>query len=145
MLGIIFIAAVPSPPPEVDTGVPISSPTPVLTYQDSEYANWAANTFSSITLDANLLANVEDIKAYSGILYDDAKKALDEIDQFDVSPALKPSKDEFKLALQDFKQSGYYGKKGARNKDVDDIETSADYAESAVRHAERTADLLPKE
>mgnify|MGYP001145942510 CR=1 FL=1 len=29
VLGIILIAAVPSPPPEVDTGVPISTPTPV--------------------------------------------------------------------------------------------------------------------
>jgi hypothetical protein len=96
---------VPSPPPEVDTGVPISTPTPVLTYQDSEYAEWIIDTVYSISLDVNLLANAADrldfegVETYSGMLYDDAKKALYEIDQYDVSPALKPSKDEFKLAL----------------------------------------------
>lgn len=67
------------------------------------------------------------------------------IDQFDVSSALKPSKDEFKLGLQDFKQAGYYGEKGARNYDADDLETSTDYMERAARHMERAADLLPKE
>jgi len=158
VLGIIFIAAIPSPSPEVDTGVPISpptpaavtpTPTPVLTYQDSEYSDWCIDTTYSISLDLDLCQSAaerldfEGVELYSGMLYDDAKKALDEIDQFDVSYALKPSKDEFKLALQDLKQAGYYGEKGARNYDADDLETSGDYLERAARHLERAADLLP--
>lgn len=169
VLGIIFIAAVPSPPP-ADTEVPISTPppiavtpavtqtprptptpTPVLTYQDSEYKKWAIESIYSITLDLNLTTNAaerldfEGVETYSGMLYEDAKKALNEIDQFGVSPTLRPSKDEFKLALQDFKQAGYYGEKGARNYDVDDIETATEYIESATKHTERSTDLLPKE
>ena len=169
VLGIIFIAAVPSPPP-ADTEVPISTPPPiavtpavtqtprptptptqVLTYQDSEYKKWAIESIYSITLDLNLMTNAaerldfEGVETYSGMLYEDAKKALNEIDQFGVSPTLRPSKDEFKLALQDFKQAGYYGEKGARNYDVDDIETATKYMESATKHTERSTDLLPKE
>ena len=169
VLGIIFIAAVPSPPP-ADTEVPISTPPPiavtpavtqtprptptptqVLTYQDSEYKKWAIESIYSITLDLNLMTNAaerldfEGVETYSGMLYEDAKKALNEIDQFGVSPTLRPSKDEFKLALQDFKQAGYYGEKGARNYDVDDIETATKYIESATKHTERSTDLLPKE
>ena len=169
VLGIIFIAAVPSPPP-ADTEVPISTPPPiavtpavtqtprptptptqVLTYQDSEYKKWAIESIYSITLDLNLMTNAaerldfEGVETYSGMLYEDAKKALNEIDQFGVSPTLRPSKDEFKLALQDFKQAGYYGEKGARNYDVDDIETATKYIESATKHTERSTGLLPKE
>ena len=157
VLGIIIIAAMPSPSPDVDTGVPLSPPTPsavmptptsVLTYQDSEYTDWTISTLPSISLDLNLMTSAaerfdfEGVEMYSGMLYDDAKKALDEIDQFDVSSALKPSKDEFKLALQDFKQAGYYGEKGARNYDTDDIETSTNYLERAARHSFRAGDLL---
>ena len=171
VLGIIIIAAMSSPSPEVDTGVPISpptpaavtpavtqtprptpivtpAPTPVLTYQDSEYSDWVIDTSYSITLDLNLMTSAaersdfEGFETYSGMLYDDAKKALDEIDQFDVTPALKPSKDEVKLALQDYKQAGYYGEKGARNYDTNDIETSTDYLERGARHFFRADDLL---
>lgn len=157
VLGIIIIAAMPSPSPDVDTGVPLSPPTPsavmptptsVLTYQDSEYRDWVISTLPSISLDLDLITSAaerfdfEGVERYSGMLYDDAKKALDEIDQFDVSSALKPSKDEFKLALQDYKQAGYYGEKGARNYDTDDIETSTNYLERAARHSFRAGDLL---
>lgn len=85
----------------------------------------------------------EGVEVYSGMLYDDAKKALNEIDQFFVSPTLKPSKDEFKLALQNYKQAGYYGENGARNYDVDDMETSTDYLETAAIHSFRASDVLP--
>ena len=138
----------PAPPPKTVVATP--KPTLVLTYQDSEYADWVIDTSYSIALDLGLMTSAaerlefEGVERYSGMLYDDAKKALDEIDQFDVSSAVKPSKDEFKLALQYFKQAGSYGEKGARNYDTVDMETCADYMGRAARHSERAADLLPK-
>jgi len=136
-------AVTPRPTPIVTP-----TPTPVLTYQDSEYIYWCIDTADSISLDLYLTssaaegADFEGVELYSGMLYDDAKKALDEIDQFDVSSALKPSKDEFTLALQCFKQAGYYGEKGARNYDVEDIEIATDYIKKAHRHLDRANDLL---
>ena len=126
------------------------SPVSVST-QDFEYAQWGSDTLHTVGLDMELAANAaerfdfEGVETYSGMLYDDAKKALYEIDQYDVSPALKPSKDEFRLALQDLKQAGYYGERGARNYDADDLETSGDYLESAAKHLNRAAALMPKE
>ena len=131
------------------TPTPTPTPTPILTYQDSEFREWASETVHSIKLDLELMTNAEkrlvfeDVGTYSRILYDDAEKALNEIDQFGVSPTLKPSKDEFKLALQDFKLTGYYREKWERNYDSDDLETSFEYWESAVKHLKRFSDLLP--
>jgi hypothetical protein len=76
----------------VEKETPVSTPpTPVLTYQDSEYTDWAIDTASSISLDLDLMSSAaemfdfEGVERYSGMLYGAAKKALDEIDQFDVS------------------------------------------------------------
>ena len=130
----------------------MATPTPtfVLTYQDSEYADWSIDTNRRISTDLKLLTRAtnrldfESVGVYSGMLYDDAKKALDEIDQFYVSPAFTQSKNEFKLALQDFTQAGYYGEMGGRNHDTADIYTCSDYMGSAGRHLLRATDLIPE-
>jgi len=133
---------------------PEATPTPTLTptsYNDSKYFEWAMDTTENILSDITLLANAgksgdfEGVEMYSRMLYDDAKKALDEIDQFDVSPKMQPSKREFKLALQDFKQGGYYGEKGARNYDADEVNTASEYVLSGTTHLERSIDLWPEE
>jgi len=127
------------------------TPTPVITYQDSEYAGWIIDTAERIISDQNQMASAaesaerfdcEGVEVYSRMLYDDAKKALNEIDQFFISPRLKPSKDEFKLALQNYKQAGYYGEKGARNHDANDLKTSIDYLVTADIHF-REVIMLP--
>ena len=128
---------------------PRPTPRPVLTYQDSEYKEWAMGTAYIIKLDMELVTNAvtsSDFKGaeiYAGILYDDAKEALNEIDQFFVSPTLKPSKDEFKLALQNYKQVGYYQERGSRNDDVDDMLTAIQYIEWAIKHTKRATALIP--
>ena len=138
------ISATPAPPPKTVVATP--TPTLVLTYQDSEYIEWLVETRSTIQSNYDLIKNAlnrrdpESIEIYSGMLYDDAKKALSEIDQIGVSPALKPSKDEFKLALQDYKQVGYYGARGATN--VDDVETTIEYVDRAYEHLKRADDIL---
>jgi hypothetical protein len=140
----------PTPTPAPKAVVATPTPTHVLTYQDSKYADWSMDTNNRISTDLDLLKRAanrfdfESIGVYSEMLYDDAKKGLDEIDQFYVSPAFTQSKNEFKLSLQDFKQAGYYGEMGGRNHDTADISTCADYMESAGRHLLRATDLIPE-
>jgi len=91
--------------------------------QDSEFWGWVSETIEQLQLHTTLLTEAEGrydfaaIERYAGMLYDDANKALSEIDRFSVSPELQPAKDEFKLALQDLKQEAYYTERGARNID----------------------------
>jgi hypothetical protein len=69
-------------------------------------------------------------------LYDDAKKALDEIDQFSVSPELQPCKDEYKLALQDLMAFAYFAGLGVRTNDPDDMKIADECFESSGEHFE---------
>ena len=123
-------------------------PGPVST-QDVEYLRWDLNTWDLESAHLELLRNAAlrldfgDMELYVGMLYDDANKALDEIDQFSVSPWLQPSKDEFKLSQQDLRRAGYYIERGARNIDVDDIKTAVEYFERFTKHLERSNALLP--
>ena len=142
ILALIATGCVDDGTPNV-TPSPKSTPTPVIAYQDSEYAGWIIDTAERIISDQNLIASAaesaerfdcEGVEVYSGMLYDDANKALNEIDQFFISQRLKTSKDEFKLALQNYKQAGYYGEKGARNHDANDLKTSIDYLVTADIH-----------
>lgn len=134
--------------PEVYGSAPTSAPT-YQEYQDSEYLSWATDTLELMISDMSLIAysyddlDAKGVEIYSEMLCTDANKALNEIDQFDVSPALKPSKNEFELALRDFKQAGYYGALGARNYDVSDTDTSSDYLESGIKHSHKATNLLP--
>ena len=124
------------------------SPTSVST-QDLEYIEWAMETLENT--DTKLLAKAMErgdyagMERYAGMLYDAAKKALNEIDQFSVSPEFQPSKDEYTLALQDLKQAAYYTERWARNNDVDDIETATEYFKRYSKHLDRFTALLPKE
>jgi len=82
--------------------------------QDLEYLDWVSETsaleYSHLTSldEARERLDLADMERYAGMVYGDAKKALNEIDQFSVSPKLQPYKDEFKLAQQDLKQAAYY-------------------------------------
>jgi len=129
---------------------PLLPPASVPT-QDSEYVEWAVKERFQLYDPVMLLAEAcksmdfAGMEIYAGTLYDDTEKALNEIDQFSVSSKLQPSKDEFKLALQDIKQMAYYIERGARNINLDDIETAAAYTESGIKHLNRSTALLPKE
>ena len=115
-------------------------PTPASEYQDSEYKDWLTqvsfnlytdlDTISSATNQGNLI----NMKTYYGLLNEDATKALSEIDQFNVSPTMQPAQAEFKLALQDLKQAGTYGKAGTENLDADTMRICGDYMDSASEH-----------
>ena len=117
--------------------------------QDDDYMIWASNTARSETTDLNLWQKAassldfDGMELYAEMLYDDADKALVEIDQFSVSSKLQPSKDEFKLAQEDLTLAAYYAEEGAKNVNFDDIETAGRYFESSAYHLRRAKALLP--
>ena len=121
-----------------------------LSMQDLKFLKWVSEISTSErshlmpSTEAMRRADFADAERHEGMLYDDANKALNEVDQFSVSPKVQPSKDEFKLAQQDLKQVGYYAKTGTRKEDPDDIGTAIEYGESCINHLFRSHDLLPK-
>jgi len=129
-------------------------PPASVSTQDSEFLGWASETLEQ--LDVTLLIEAEErydsaaVYRYSGMLYNDAYKALSEIDQFSVSPKLQPSKDEFKLMLQDLKYAMYYTERGARNTlfkgvvDPYNIKTGTEYLQSYNKHLKRVNALLKR-
>jgi len=118
------------------------------TEEDVEYLEWQLETLDSVIIYSDLMLSEEydlDVmELWAGKGYDFCKKALIEIDQFDVSSEMEPSKREFKLYLQDRKQAFYYYERGAKYLDVDDIDTGVSYSESAVEHLTKSTDLLPE-
>ena len=93
-------------------------PSAPVSTQGLEYGEWVVETLSLeyghtlLLSEASERKDLASVERYAGMLYDDAERALNEIDQFSVSPKLQPSKDEFKLMLQDLKEAGYYYERG---------------------------------
>ena len=120
-----------------------------LTSEDQQFASWASRTSKTLSADCGSIGRAAerfdlDSLAMSGKwLYDDANKALSEIDRYHVSSVLKPVKSEFKLGLEDCKRAGYYYNRGARNINADDLEKANNYAKSATRHIKKATALLP--
>ena len=116
------------------------APTTAPMYQDSEYKDWLTQVSFNLYTDLDTISSATDqgnrinMKTYFGLLNEDAAKALKEIDQFDVSPAMQLSQTEFKFALQDLKQAGTYGEDGTKNRDADTMNICGDYLISANEH-----------
>lgn len=123
-----------------------SADTP--TEEDFEFMEWVINTIESFDLYSELSRSAledkdyEALEVWEGLQYFQLKDALNEIDQFDVSAEIQPLKDEFKLYLQDKKQSSYYLRRYAKYRDIDDFDACISYQESANEHLGRFTYLL---
>ena len=118
------------------------------TEEDFEFMEWVINTIESFGLYSELSQSAledkdyEALEVWAGLQHNQFKNALNEIDQFDVSAEIQPIKDEFKLYLQDNKQSLYYLHRYAKYRDGDDIDASNSYKKSAIEHLGRFTYLL---
>ena len=119
--------------------------------QNSDFIEWTEDTAKTQTGYLHFLSlalslfDLDSIEFWFGEIHRDATERLVEIDQFDVSPAMQPAKNEFKLMLQDLKQGAYYGERGAKNLDADDIDTGSAYIKSATEHLENFQNLIPED
>ncbi len=124
--------------PAPTTISPTTPAPPTPPYQDEKYLSWTTGTSFNLTEILESIAesaNAEDWEALERNcknLYDLAMKALDEEKQFKVSPELRSAKREFVKILNACRWAGYYGERGARNQDLDDIEKTIEYLETAL-------------
>ena len=124
------------------------APTTASVYQDSEYVDWLTQVSFNLYTDLDMISsatnqgNLINMKTYYGLLNEDSTKALSEIDQFNVSPDMRPAQTEFKFALQDLKQAGTYGEDGTENLDADTMRICGDYMDSASEHLTSSNEYL---
>ena len=119
--------------------------------QDSDFIEWTEDTGETFIRYSNSLSlalklfDLDSAEFWFGEIYKEATEKLVEIEKFDVSPAMQPAKNEFKLMLKDLKQGGYYSERGVKNIDADDLDTGTTYIESATEHLNNFFDLIPKD
>jgi len=131
-------------------GVPEVASAYTPTSEDLEYLEWfrdnaaTSGMYGELILAAVEDEDLDDIEYWCGKRYDFCKKALIEIEQFDVSPELQPTKNEYKYALEDFKKASYYGERWTKYRDIDDLDMFVSHYAAGIEHLEKTIDLLPE-
>jgi len=131
--------------------------TPTL--EDIEYMEWQKATGTKLLDDSNLIVaelekgifgcDWEYLRTLSKLTYNHAETALNEIDQFEVSPEYEPIKKEYKLSLIDTKWKAYYMKEAAEDYlsgdfegAADNLEKSDEYTKSSLAHLEKVLALM---
>ena len=93
--------------------------------------------------NAAFVSDMESMELYGRYLKEDSQKYLNEIEQYKLSPPLKPSADEFGKALDNLMLAGKYAEQGAKNLDFDTIALSSDYLLQGDIHMRRSTAMLP--
>ena len=119
-------------------------------YQDLEYLEWSISMneralyYIEKTTEALEDNDMDSLKTYSSAEYDLCLEALDEIDQFEVTPGtpLSLAKEEQKAAWEDKKWASYYCYKSADSYLSGDIQVGIDYMEKSSEYSERVIEHL---
>jgi len=128
-------------------------------YEDLEYLEWSIATGKKLSEDGELISaevkkgivscDWEYVRAVAKLQYNHAETALDEIDQFDVSPRYEPIKKEEELYLIDTKWQAHYLKEAAEDflsgdidGAMDNIDESQKYLTSSISHLEKQHALI---
>ena len=75
-------------------------------------------------------------EAWASTGYNDATRALAELEGCSVSAELQPVKEHLKLALEQYKSACYYTELGAMQYDADNLDKAAGYVQSTIDHFE---------
>jgi len=140
--GTVIQTTTPAP----TTTPPITSPSVI--HPDEEYLSWTTETLSDLTKTCELMEESIDandwgvLERHCGDLYGFAIESLDEEKEFTVSPELKPAKREFVKILNACRWAGYYGERGAKNHDQEDLMKTQEYLETATACIERFTERL---
>lgn len=109
---------------------------------DQEFVAWYTATMQEVENSANQMATgIENFdcttcEAWASTGYNDATRALAELDGYAVPTELQPVKQHLKLAIDQYKSACYYTEIGAMQYDADNLETAAGYVKSAITHFE---------
>jgi hypothetical protein len=125
----------------------ISDVASALTPEDLEFGEWYTTTMNRIEADATAMAsaieeyNCTGVEAGARSGYEAATTALDEIEEYGVSPEMQPVKNQLKLAVEDFKVACNHAEVGAMKYDPDELATAARYVNSSATHFEEIDEL----
>ncbi len=109
---------------------------------DQDFGAWYTLTMAKMEAATNQMATgIENFdcttcEAGASTGYNDATRALAELEGFSVSAELQPVKQHLTLALEQYKSACYYTELGAMQYDADNLETAAGYVKSAITHFE---------
>ncbi|WP_144060511.1 hypothetical protein [Archaeoglobus sulfaticallidus] len=127
-----------------------SMPTSQLSDSDREFINWVIQTDHRVmdalkfAVDAANSNNFSALELGGAMLRYEAEMALSEIDDFKISDELEDLRDEFKLALIDFKLAGINLEYGVRDNDAEKINRATEYINSASEHLTKSTELADK-
>ena len=138
------------------TDKPVDTPASVFIeepieeqYDDKEFLDFCISSCDLLSVDmqgVSLAAkngDLDDLEKWGKCLKEDSKHALSIIRQFKVSPALKPCKIEYELALEDINIAGKYTEIGARDASVSDLELAVLYTKKHNNHMDKAISLVP--
>lgn len=122
--------------------VTASEPVGAEAAADQEFVPWYNATMQKVETSANQMATaIENFdctscEAAASTGYNDATRALTELEGYTVSAELQPVKQHLTLALEQYKSACYHTELGAKQYDADNLETAAGYVRSAIDHFE---------
>jgi hypothetical protein len=115
--------------------------------EGQEFTDWYTDTMNRIESAAATMAtaieNYDCVTCEAGAHtgYEDATRALSEIEGYEVSSEMQSVKDLLTLALEDFKLACYHIELGAMIYDANELETAAQYVNSSIIHFEEIGEL----
>ncbi|HDS45418.1 MAG TPA: hypothetical protein ENN68_04915 [Methanomicrobia archaeon] len=118
---------------------------------DQEFSAWYTTTMEKVEVATNQMATAIEnfdcmtVEVWASTGYNDATRALGELDGYSVSAELQPVQQHLKLALEQYKSACYYTELGAMQYDADYLEQAAGHVKSAITHFEAVdaSGLLP--
>ncbi len=120
-----------------------------LSDEDYDFCEWVIDLSNEMSYDCNGINRACDdynmylLSYYGEKLEEDSEKYLLEIYDFDnLSPKVGKVKGEIKLALNDFKESGYYCQIGAESESSTAINMATSYMNQGTYHINQATTLI---
>ena len=109
---------------------------------DIEFKSWCTEQWKMLDSNAQMLEvasannDLAVIEECASQFHAKIKIAMEEIEQFEVSREMLPTKKNFKLVLDECKNATYYMEQGAKNSDIGDLRKGNQYLDYAIEHIE---------
>ena len=122
-------------------------------YQDIAWGNNVQKHLRILKADLDGVSNAENnsdyttLAVYAQQIVNDTQNAIQENDQYTVSPKLQDAQKEWKAALQDYNSAGQFllqGANEAKNGTVgaENLQTARTFSDSGTAHLERASELV---
>lgn len=130
-----------------------SQPNLASVYQDIEWCANAQKNLNLLKTDFDAVSNAVNnsdhtlLETSAQYVINDTKKAIEENDQYQVSPELQNVQNEWKLALKDYNYAGRFLLLGANeaksgNNGSESLQTAKKFSDSGATHLNRASALL---